>query len=47
MDALMAWRHQRGNIVNGPVHIKSSAVSADKMDAALEPQLRSLLFPFY
>jgi len=47
MDALMAWRHQKGEIVKGPVHIQSSAVTTDKMDAALEPQLRALLFAFY
>jgi hypothetical protein len=47
MDALMAWRHQQGQIANGPVHIQSSVVTADKMDAALAPRLRALLFPFY
>ena len=47
MDALMAWRHQNGGIVHGPVHIQSSAVRVDKMDDALEPRLRALLFPFY
>jgi len=47
MDAIMAWRHQRGEIVNAPLHIQSSDVTADKMDAALVPRLRTLLFPFY
>jgi hypothetical protein len=47
MDAIMAWRHQGGAIVNGPVHIQSSAVTADKMDPELAPRLRALLFPFY
>lgn len=47
MDALMAWRHQNGGIVNGPVHIQSSAVTADKTDAALDQRLRALLFAFY
>ena len=47
MDALMAWRHQQGTIVTGPLHIQASAVTADKMDAALQPRLRALLFPFY
>jgi hypothetical protein len=47
MDAIMAWRHQRGEIVNGPLHIQSSDVTADKMDASLAPRLRALLFPFY
>jgi hypothetical protein len=47
MDGLMAWRHQKGSIVNGPVHIQSSVVTADKMEPALEPRLRALLFPFY
>lgn len=47
MDALMAWRHQGGQIVSGPVHIQSSAVTADKTDVALAPRLRALLFPFY
>ncbi|HWF64961.1 MAG TPA: DUF2125 domain-containing protein [Rhizomicrobium sp.] len=47
MDALMAWRHQNGAIAYGPVRVQSSAVKADKMDAALEPRLRALLFPFY
>ncbi len=47
MDAIMAWRHQGGEIVNAPVHIQSSDVTADKMNAGLEPGLRALLFPFY
>jgi hypothetical protein len=47
MDAIMAWRHQRGEIVNAPVHIQSSDVTADKMDSGLVPRLRALLFPFY
>jgi hypothetical protein len=47
MDAIMAWRHQNGAIVSGPVHIQSSDVTADKMDASLAPRLRALLFPFY
>jgi len=47
MDAIMAWRHRQGEIINGPVHIQSSAVTVDRMDAGLEPRLRALLFPFY
>lgn len=47
MDAIMAWRHQGGAIVNGPVHIQSSDVTADKMDSSLVPRLRALLSPFY
>lgn len=47
MDALMAWRHQQGEIVNGPVHIHASGVTADQMETGLEPRLRALLFPFY
>jgi hypothetical protein len=47
MDAIMAWRHQQGEIVAGPLHIHSSAVTGDKMNAGLEPGLRALLFPFY
>lgn len=47
MDALMTWRHRQGEIVAGPVHIQSSAVTADKMEADLLPRLRALLFPFY
>ena len=47
MDAIMAWRHQKGEIVNGPVHIHSSDVTADKMDTERLPRQRALLFPFY
>lgn len=47
MDALMAWRQQNGAIVNGPVHVQGSGVSADHMEAGLEARLRALLFPFY
>lgn len=47
MDALMAWRHQQGQIVNGPVHIQSSAITTDKAETALAPRLRALLFAFY
>jgi hypothetical protein len=47
MDALMAWRHRKGAIVNGPLHIQSSGITADQMEAKLEPRLRALLFPFY
>lgn len=46
MDALMAWRHERGKILNGPVHVEASAVTADSAED-LEPRLRALLFPFY
>jgi hypothetical protein len=47
MDAIMAWRHQGGEIVTNTVHIKSSDVTTDKMDSGLAPRLRALLFPFY
>ncbi len=47
MDAIMAWRHQNGQIFHGPVHIQSSAVTTDKMDDTLQPRLHALLFPFY
>lgn len=47
MDAIMAWRHQQGGITHDRVHIQSSAVTADKMNANLEPRLRALLFPLY
>jgi hypothetical protein len=47
MDALMAWRQQKGAIINGPVHIQSSDVTADQMEPGLELRFRALLFAFY
>lgn len=47
MDAIMAWRQQKGDVTHDRLHIQSSAVTADKMDASLEPRLRALLFPFF
>ena len=46
MDALMAWRHDRGRIVNDRVHVQASAVTADSADR-LGQRLNDLLFPFY
>ena len=47
MDAIMAWRHQNGAILNDRIHVQSSAVTTTKMDDELAPRLRDLLFPFY
>lgn len=47
MDAIMAWRHQQGELVHGPVHIHASGLTTDQMEAGLEPRLRALLFAFY
>jgi hypothetical protein len=47
MDALMAWRHQGGAIVPGPVDIQSSALTTKAVTPELQPRLRALLFPFY
>lgn len=47
MDALMAWRNQGGAVINGPLHVQSSDVTADQMEPGLEPRLRALLFPLY
>ena len=47
MDAIMAWRQQKGDITHDRLHIQSSAMTTDKMDTSLEPGLRALLFPFY
>lgn len=47
MDAIMAWRHQKGAIVNDRIQVQSSAVTAGRMDDGLEPRLHALLFPFY
>ncbi|MGH6827663.1 MAG: DUF2125 domain-containing protein [Rhizomicrobium sp.] len=46
MDALMAWRHDRGEIVNGPFHVEATKLTADRA-TGLEAPLRALLFAFY
>jgi hypothetical protein len=47
MDAIMAWRHQNGAILNDRIQVQSSAVTTRQMDDGLAPRLRALLFPFY
>jgi len=47
MDAIMAWRHQKGEILDDRIHVQSSAITAGRMDNELAPRLRALLFPFY
>lgn len=47
MDAIMAWKHQGGEIVTGPVDINSSALTTKSTGPELQPRLRALLFPLY
>ncbi len=47
MDAIMAWRHLRGEIVPGPVDVRSSDLTTKDAGPELEPRLKALLFPFY
>jgi hypothetical protein len=47
MDAIMAWRHLRGEIVPGPVDIQTSDLTTKDAGPDLEPRLKALLFPFY
>jgi hypothetical protein len=47
MDALMAWRHDRGQFVAEKASLNSSALTTNAAGSELEPGLRALLFPFY
>jgi hypothetical protein len=47
MDAIMAWRHLRGEIVAGPVDVQSGDLTTNQADPELESRLKALLFPFY
>jgi hypothetical protein len=47
MDAILAWKHQGGEIVTDKVNIESSALTTKSTGPQLQPGLRALLFPLY
>lgn len=47
MDAILAWKHQGGEIVTDKVDIESTALTTKNAGPDLQPGLRALLFPLY